>query len=355
MSSSSKKTQTQSTTQTTGPEQWMRDEGQDLYNTAKDGMPDAFKPYDGERVADYGTDYNTAKTMVEGIDPNSPTLGKFKDVLDQLYGQDSAYLKGTTQDHMNPYTSAVLDPTIRNLNEQRGDQLLRDNAEATSAGAFGDPQAGIAKSLSNDRFNTQISDATNRAYSDAWDKAQNQDNLVAARLASTGQGYGALDQAQFNRTSQLAKFLTQFGLGDQQLGQAKDDVAYNNDLMAKGGYQQQRVSFLNQLLNATPHNTTMNGSSNTTTTEPDNSGLQLLGKIGGTILGGIMGGPQGAMAGAGIGGSLFGGGSSSGGGGNGQITPAWSGSGTGGFAGGGGTGQFEYPSYGFNPVGYVGV
>lgn len=352
MSSSSKKTQTQISHQTSGPEQWVQDEGQGLYEDAKNSMPATFQKYGGERVADYGQDYYKARGMVEGIDPNSADLGKFGSVLDQLYGMDSDYLKGSVQDHMNPYTQAVLDPTVRALNQQRALQLNEDNAAATSAGAFGDPQAGIARSLSNDKYNTEVSDATNRAYSDAWTAAQNQQNVAASRLASTGQGYGALDQAKFNRSSQLAKFLTQFGLADQQQHQAHDDVAYNNWLMRHGGYSQQKNSYLMQLLNSTPHDTVADGVSTTSTKESDNSLLQLLGKLGGAALGGATGGASGAATGASLGSGLFGSSSPAPAP---SSTPAWSGSGTGGYAGGSGTGQFEYPSYGFAPAGYVGV
>jgi hypothetical protein len=313
---STSKTTTKDSKTVQGPEQWMQDEGSALYNNAASAVPEKFTPYKGERVADYGQDYYDARDMVRGIDVNSPDMQKFRTVLDTLYDRDSDYLKGSTKDHMDPYTAAVLDPTLRNLNDQRLLQSNEDNRAATMAGAFGDPQAGIAHALSNDKFNSQVSDATNKAYSDAWRNAQGQENLVSARLSDTGKGYGTLDQALFNKTTALGKILSQFGMADQAHKQALDDVDYDNFKMGKqGGWAMTRSGALMQLLNATPHDEIQTGHSTEVEKSQDNSGLQMLGKLAGTALGAYFGGPAGAQAGA----SLFGGGGggSSGGGGSG--------------------------------------
>jgi hypothetical protein len=351
MSSKSKSTQTTDTHQVQGPEQWMQDEGESLYHNAANAIPTAFKKYGGERVADYGSDFYDARDMVRGMDAETPDLDRLRTVLDTLYNKDADYLKGSTQDHMNPFTDAVLSPQLRKLDEARKGQLNEDNARATMAGAFGDPQAGLVRAETNDRYNTQLSDATSAAYKDAWDRAQAQDNTVASRFANTGQGYAGLDQAIFNKKSALAKFLTQFGMADQQLNQARDDVKYDDWKMSKqGGWAMTRSTLLNQLLNAVPHDTIMDGHSKTETEQPDNSGLQMLGKLAGTALGAAVGGPAGASIGGSLGGGLFG----SGGGGGGQAGASSS---MGFFAPNGSTvngpatgGQFEW-----SPGGYFSV
>src|SRR5215218_7039914 len=147
---SSKTKETTTTHQTQGAEQWVQDEGQKLYNNSASAVPEKCKAYKGERVADFGDDYYTARDMARGLTVDSPELDKFKSVLETLYNKDADYLKGSTQDHMNPFTAAVLDPTLRNIDEARKGQILEDNRAATMSGAFGDPQAGIAHALSND-------------------------------------------------------------------------------------------------------------------------------------------------------------------------------------------------------------
>lgn len=304
---SNKQTTSEHTLQVQGPEQWMQDEGKSLYDSAAAAVPTKFKPYGGERVADYGDDYYNARDMVRGMSAETPELNQLRTVLQTLYDKDSAYLKGSTQDHMNPFVGAVLDPQLRELNKARELQLNQDNRAATMAGAFGDPQAGLVRAQTTNDFNTQLSDATSKAYSDAWDRAQTQDNTVAARFANTGQGFAGLDQALFNKNSALAKFLTQFGMADQQYKQANDDVAYDDWKMGKqGGWALTRASILNQLLNSTPHDEIMQGQKDSVTKSSDNSGLQMLGKLAGTALGAAVGGPAGAQIGGSLGGGLFG-------------------------------------------------
>lgn len=346
------------THQTQGPEEWVQNEGEDIYRDFKNSMPKTYKKYTGERVADYGADYYTARDNIRELDAaGTPDLDKYSGVLDELYGMDSSYLKGSMQDRMNPYTGAVLDPTLRAINEARMTQLNEENASATMAGAFGDPQAGIARSLSNDKFNQATSDATNRAYSDAWDKAQGQTNVAMARLGQTGQGFAAVDQAKFNRETQLSKFLTQFGMADQQRQQALNDVKYNDWYLSKGGmngYATQRYGQIMAMLNQTPADQVMDGVSDSTQVTKTPMGgqlFQMLGKLAGAAIGGAMGGPAGASMGAGLFGSGGGGGGGEQGGSQGAspFIPMQANS----------SGQFEWPTGGqygsFNPAGYVGV
>ncbi len=311
---SSKQKETTTTHQVQGPEQWMQDEGSSLYNDAAAAIPKTFKKYTGERVADYGDDYYDARDLVRGMSADTPEMDQFKSVLDQLYNKDSEYLKGSTQDHMDPYLEAVLNPQLRKLNEARELQLGEDNRAATMSGAFGDPQAGIARALTTDRFNTQLSDATGSAYSKAWNDAQNQENHVAGRFAETGKGYAGLDQALFNKKTALSQFLTKFGLADQDLAQKRDDVKYDDWKMAKqGGWQMLRGTNLMNLLNNTPHDTISDGKSEKETDDGGAGFMQMIGKLAGAAIGAATGNPAAMASGAA---SIFGGGAKSGGGGD---------------------------------------
>lgn len=308
MSGTSATKQYSITNQTTGPAQWMQDEGQSLYNQAQSSIPASFTPYAGERVAGYGPTYDQAQGMIQGLAQNpSQDLGTARTTLDQIRNSSNNDINKTAADYINPYSASVLDPVLRTIGQARSDELLQNNAQATAAGAFGDPQAGIARALTNDKYNTQVSDAANRVYSDAWDKGQAQANTVMSRMMQLPQMYQGLDNAEFNRTTALSRYLTGFAQMDQQQKQQNDNIDYENWQNKNGGYATNRLGVLMQLLNATPHSVTTNGSSTTRSEQPDNSTEQLLGKLGGTALGAVLGGPMGASLGSSLGGSLFGG------------------------------------------------
>jgi hypothetical protein len=352
MSSKQKSTTDETSHQEQGAEQWVRDEGKSLYDAADAAVPTKFKKYGGERVADYGDDFYDARDMVRGMEVDTPELKQFKSVLDTLYNKDADYLKGSTKDHINPFIDAVLAPQLRKLNEARELQIGEDNHAATMSGAFGDPQAGIARALSNNKFNELTADTTGAAWKDGWDRAQTQENVAAGRFAQTGQGYGALDQAKFNKGTALSQFLTKFGLAEQQRKQALDDVDYDDWKMAKqGGWQMLRGTNLMNLLNQTPHKMISDGTKHSEK-ETDDGGagmFNMIGKVVGAAVGGIAGGPAGASIGANLfGGGGGGGGSSGGGGGGGEDDGGFNQDAARASAG------YVNPNggYGFNPGGY---
>lgn len=314
-------TQVANTNQTTGPEQWMRDTGQGLYQQAADGIPTSFTPYGGERVAGMGPTYDQAKGIIQGLTGPSQDLTTAGTVLDSLRTAPGNDVTKSVGDYVNPYVEGTLNPTLRHIHEAQDAEQLQNNQAATMAGAFGDPQQGIARAITNDKFNNQIGDATSKAYSDAWNAGQAQQNTVLSRMMQLPGLYSGLDTSKFNRSTALSRYLTSFGQTDQAQGQAQDNVNYENWQQQNGGYATNRVNVLMQLLNQTPHQTTQNGTQVQQgnkveqTTQPDNSLLQVGGKLAGTALGAYLGGPAGAQMGSTLGGSLFGSGGGSAGGG----------------------------------------
>jgi hypothetical protein len=319
--------QTQNQNGSSGPEAWMRSEGQRLYETA--GTPQPYQSYGGERVAELGPDSLAAIERIRAINPNSPDLGTARGVLDSIRTADANDPNKTIQDRMNPYIGSVLDATLRRMGEQYDKVKLGNEASATMSGAFGDARHGIVDSEANRNHERDAGDATNRAYSEGWDKAQNQENTVMSRLMAIPGLYQSLSAADLGQKTGLANILDQFGQREQTIQQAKDNVGYSDFNDARNWNTNQIANYL-KLLGAVPHSTdtTSSGSSSgntvgntvgntygtstgTTTKEtPDNSGLQLLGKLGGTVLGGVMGGPIGASLGSGIGSWMTGGGTS---------------------------------------------
>lgn len=267
--------------QQSGPAQWMQDEGFQLYNQAKGAIPTSYTPYTGERVADYGTDYGLAKTQAENY-ANNPTydLNNTRSILDQLRGTVDP--NASVASYMNPYTGAVLDPSIRKINEASDAARNRLNAQATLSGAFGDSSHGVQLGLNQRNTEQTIGDVTNKTYSDAFLNAQNQQKSALDRLMGVAQGYSGLDSATQQRQKFINDLLGGYADKDRAIGQAKDDVGYQN-YAAQTAYAPQVYSLLEQLLSGTPHATV--GFGNSTQSKPDTGLSDLAGKAVGGLAG----------------------------------------------------------------------
>lgn len=266
---------------TSGPPQWMQDEGVNLYQQAKEAIPTTYTPYTGERVADYGTDYATGKSMAQGMAANpSGDLSSTRSILDQLRGTVNP--GASVESYMNPYTGAVLDPTIRKINESSANARNALGAQAALAGAFGDSGHGIQLALNQRNTEQAIGDTTNKTYSDAFLNAQNQQKSALDRLMGVSQGYQSLDNAENQRTQLVQGLLQQYAGSDRAIAQAKDDVGYQN-YAAQSAYAPQVYSLLETLLSNSPHATTQTGMS--TTSKPDTGLMDLAGKAVGGLFG----------------------------------------------------------------------
>lgn len=271
---------------TSGPAQWMQDEGQTLYNQAKSQIPTTYTPYTGERVADYGTDYSTARGLAESAATPSGDLSSTRSILDQLRGTVDP--NASVESYMNPYTGAVLDPSIRKIVEASNLNRNRLDAQATLSGAFGDSSHGVQQALNQRNTEQTIGDTTNKTYSDAFLNAQNQQKSALDRLMGVASGYTGLSNATDAHSKFINDLLMGFADRDRAIAQAKNDVGYQN-YAASQAYAPQVYGYLEQLLSGTPHETTTNqtGTSigNSTETKPD-TGLM---DMGGKLLGGLFG------------------------------------------------------------------
>jgi hypothetical protein len=318
---SEKKTQSFQTTnqnQTTGPSQQVQDEGQSIFDRVKtltEGSS-AYKPYTDERVADMGADYGSSKDIIHGLNGPDSNLDAAGSLLDRLRG--ALRPDASVSDFMTPYTDGVLTPTLRNLARAREATRLSTEAQATSSGAFGDARHGIEDGVTNRGFIEASGDATNRAYADAFDKGTAQLNREREQASGLATAYQGLSSNRFNRSTALSRYLADFGNKDRTIDQARKDVAFSNHNENRDAPKRE-LEQLMQLLNLMPKSQLSSGTSTTqgtkTESQPDNSGLGLLGKLAGTALGGIFAPITGGLS-MGLG-SLLGGGLGGGGGGGG--------------------------------------
>lgn len=137
-----------------------------------------------------------------------PASNAGQSVYDQSAGAYTGALGATgaamagpqTGAFMNPYTSAVTDRTMGDLERQRQMQMNNIGASATAAGAFGGSRHGVAEALTNEAFANTGADAfanlNMQGYNNALGAAQTQQQMLMnggnqlGSLAQTGFGFG---------------------------------------------------------------------------------------------------------------------------------------------------------------------
>lgn len=154
------------------------------------------------------------------------------------------------QYYQNPFTQSVVGSTLANLQQQQGQQLSQQQAEAIKAGAFGGDRAGIqrAQLMGQQGLATAqaISPLMMQGYQQGVQTAAGQQAVAAQdlqRQLAAGQQLGGLG-AQAQQTA-LAGAQAQLGAGtaEQQTEQAGKQALYNQFLQERG-YPFQVAQFL---------------------------------------------------------------------------------------------------------------
>lgn len=275
-------TTTQNTNQSVNLPSWVNQGSQDIFGLAKNWATNnaQFQPYAGDRTADFGSSWDPAKGWITGqVGASNPDIdasrGRIQSVLDTLDPTKTA------KDYMDPYLQGVLNPTLRGINEsfdQRRGQLA---ASATSAGAFGDNSHAIEKALLNRDQGIATGEATGRVYSDAYNAGQNQQNAVLQQIMQGAGAQAGLGNQQFQQGMTTANAAAGMGATEQGVEQKGIDSEIADWLRAQGwgGEQATRMA---QILAMLPTNKSTTGTS--TTTQPDNSGMALMGSLLGSFI-----------------------------------------------------------------------
>jgi hypothetical protein len=281
MSGGDTTTKQQSTSSTQLPS-WVNEGSQDIFGFAKNwaAQNPTYKPYAGDRTADFGSSWDPAKGFINSqIGQSNPDLNAARGQIQGVLGALDPS-KGVS-DYMNPFISGVVDPTIRKINQSFDKRFADLGGQAAAAGAFGD--TGHAKEramLARDNAQT-IGDTTAGLYSSGYDKAQAQQNAVLQQIMSGAGAMAGIGNAQFQQGMTSANAGAGMGALEQGVGQKGLD-----SLMADwqkgqtwGGDQATKMA---QILAMLPTNKTVNTTG--TTTQPDNSGMALFGSILGSII-----------------------------------------------------------------------
>lgn len=295
---------------TTSPEDWMKAAGQQNYTQARSILDQGFQPYTGEMVAPLSQNEQTASDLIasKAATSNPYEATAAKDFTD--YGSapatkynfntvaDQNGPLGTTQSYMNPYLDAVLAPQLRQLGISGTQARQGINANATSAGAYGDARHGVVEGEQRKNEALQGTDIVGQAYSQAYQQAMAQREQDAGREFSTQQAQGSVDKDALERMRTsgidltnldkygvsrdlgLASALGQTGATERDVAQQKD-TADLNEFMRKQGFTDSQVQFLSQILKGTPGTTTTTGNQTGTqvTQQPNNTGWQAVGTL----------------------------------------------------------------------------
>lgn len=183
-----------------------------------------YEAYNGEQTAGINGTQNDAMSMLRKMlgGGNNPSIRS----IDNVPGTGKT---GSTQDYMNPYTDAVLQPTIREINKSTARGLQGNDAQANMAGAFGDTGHALARSETERHGTEAIGDATSRAYHDAFSSAMAQKEHDIGQISSDknlnanligqmfGQGTQEQQTKQIGDTSKFQEFLRKQGFDETQL------------------------------------------------------------------------------------------------------------------------------------------
>lgn len=319
---------------TTSPPSWVETAGQQNYNQARSILDQGYQPYGGDRVAPLSSDEIAAGNLVRNkAATGNPYQAEAAGSL-QNYGSAPGYQfdwnsvidekgpLGSIQNYINPFLQQVLDPTLRQIGIEGAQQRQGIDRSATMSGAFGDARHGVVESEQLKNQGQLVGDTTGKAWAEAFANAMGMRTQDLARLFSTqqaqaGEDKSALDRSRtsaidltnldkygVSRDMGLASALGQVGANERAITQTGMDRDFEEHLRATG-WQDNQIAFLTQILGGTPTSKTTTGEQ--TIQQPNNTGWQALGALGGALTGplasalgmGAAGGGAAAAAGMG--------------------------------------------------------
>ena len=160
-----------------------------------------------------------------------------------------SFLNQNIQQYMNPYTQAVTNQSLADLERSRQLQQQQTAAQATAAKAFGGSRQGVAEAETNRAFGENAARLVAQQNAQAYEAAQRASEADLARAMQAQQLNQAQDLATTQQSLQLAG---QFGLANQQaaLEAARANQATgltasqaNQDAMLKAALSNQGYDF----------------------------------------------------------------------------------------------------------------
>lgn len=148
--------------------------------------------------------------------------------------------------YMNPYMGQVVNPVRQAIEQQQGQQLAKQQADAIKAGAFGGERAQLQRAQLMGQQNLGLGQALSPLYQAGYDRAVQGAQADLTRQLQAGQIMGGLGSGYQTSGLQAGKDLLGAGTVGQQTQQAGLQALYNQFLM-----QQQYPFQVAQFLSST--------------------------------------------------------------------------------------------------------
>lgn len=264
---------------------------QDLLARARAFANEPFPAYNQPRVAGFTPDQLAGFQAARELGTESGALGA---LTPELVQQGVAAARGMAQrlpdvniqEYMSPYTQAVLDPAIRDIEERAARERLRLGQQAAMTGSFGGSRQAISESELERATQRNIGEESARQRAAAYNQALQQfradqeriPQLFSTALGQVGAGLGQTA----GRFATEVNPLLQIGGAQQQLGQRNLDVL-RQAFEEERDYPLRGIDVLRGSLGLTPQTLGVGTAGTSTTPGPNTLG---------SILGGISQAPQ---------------------------------------------------------------
>lgn len=257
---------------------WVTGASKDIYGNAADwAQQNPYQVYSGPTAAGQTAPQSSAIDYATGqlANPN-PYTPQAAGYVQSAAGAINPNL--TIADLMNPYTDAVLQPTLQAINDASAKQRQAIGANATLHGGYGSTAQGVENAL-NDRYTQQnIANAIGSAYNQAYNTAQGQQQFNLNTLLGAGTNLNNIGATTANTGLSLASLLGGLGAQQQNIGQQgiTNDMLVNKQ--ANTGQLGQDAT-LSAILGSLPKNSTTVSAGSGTQSTPSNTGAALAGSI----------------------------------------------------------------------------
>ena len=148
-----------------------------------------------------GLGYRPAEISAQSYDPRGYNAAGYDPSTYNASTYDAAQVAGRDLNpYLNPYTTNVIDASMRDLGNAQAASLNQQGAQASAAGAFGGSRHGIADSATRLGYSQQAGDMANKMNLANYNNAMGLAQSDVSALNQAGQfNAGALNQAgQFN-------------------------------------------------------------------------------------------------------------------------------------------------------------
>lgn len=257
-------------------EPWVTQAGNQIYNNAAGyAASNPYNVYSGPTsAAANGAQIGAMGYLGSQLGQTNPYITQGAGDIQSAAGAINP--NATISQLMNPYAQAALAPTIQAINDTANQQHQQNGVNAAMNGAFGGSAQGVADALTNRYQQQNVGNATAQGMNTAYNAAQQQQNTNLTNLAGFGSSLSGIGSGITSQGATMASLLGGLGAQQQNVGQQGITNAMTVNQQANTG-QLGQFATLASLLGAVPKNTMTWG--NQQTTQPDNSGMALLGAL----------------------------------------------------------------------------